>query len=144
MFTFEFSISVNRQQQEVFDFVSNPANDAQWQSSNISNELTSEGSVGVGSTMRSVDKLLGRKVESTTEVTVWDPPNQYAIKSIGGPFPFEITMTLESKEEGTQLTASGQAEFGGFFKLTEGLVGKQLEKQFTNDFDALKMMLEAG
>ncbi len=38
----------------------------------------------------------------------------------------------------------GQAEFGGFFKMAEGLVGKQLEKQLDTDFNGLKRALEEG
>ena len=144
MITFEKSIFINRPQQEVFDFVSNPGNDPQWRSSAESAEWTSEGPVGVGSTYRSVDRFLGRKIEGTTEVTSWDPPHQAGFKSVSGPMSFEGTMKLESKENGTQLTVAAQAEFGGFFKIAEGLVGKQLEKQIDADFDALKLVVEEG
>ena len=144
MFTFERSIFINRPQQEVFDFLSNPANNAQWQSSNQSAEWTSEGPVGVGSTYRSVGRFLGRKMDSTIEVTIWDPPNQFGSKVVSGPVPFESTGSLESQENGTQLTVTFQAEIGGFFKIAEGLVGKQGEKQFDADLGALKLLLEAG
>ena len=144
MFTFEKNLFINRPQQEVFDFLSNPANDAQWQGSTESAEWTSEGPFGVGSTQRSVFRFLGRKIESSTEVTIWDPPNQYSTKVLSGPIPFEITIKLESQENGTQVTAGFQAEFGGFFKMAEGLVGKQAAKQFDTDLDALKLLVEAG
>ena len=142
MYTFESSLFINRPPQEVFDFLTNPANDPQWRSSAVSGEWTSEGPVGVGSTFRSVDKFLGRKIESTNEVTIWDPPNQFSSKSVGGSMPFEGTMKLESKENGTQLTLGGQAELGGLFKIAEGLAGKQIEKQLVADFDALKLVME--
>ena len=83
MIAFEKSIFINRPQQEVFDFVSNPANDPQWRSGAESAEWTSEGPVGVGSTYRSVDKLLGRKIEGTTEVTIWDPPPSVSKRPAG-------------------------------------------------------------
>ncbi len=144
MATFEKSIIINRPQQDVFDFVSNPANDPQWQSTADSAEWTSEGPNGVGSTQRSTGKFLGRKMETTSEVTVWDAPNQFAIKSVGGPMPFEFSMKLASVEDGTQLSVNGKAEFGGFFKLAEGVVAKQAEKQFESDMESLKLLLEKG
>ena len=144
MITFEKSIFISRPQQEVFDFVSNPANNPQWQSSTEAGEWTSEGPPGVGSTLDLVIRFLGRKIESTSEITTWDPPNQFGSKVVSGPIPFEATMKLESKENGTQLTLRGEAEFGGFFKIAEGLVGKQLEKQRDANFNALKLLLEAG
>ena len=144
MLTFENSILINRPQQEVFDYLSNPANDRQWRSGAESAEWTSEGPPGVGSTQRSVDRFLGRKIESTIEVTIWDPPNQFGVKTVGGPISFEGTIKLESQENGTLITQTGSAEVGGFFKIAEGLVGKQAEKQAVADFDALKLVLEEG
>ena len=81
-------------------------------------------------------------MESTAEITAWDPPNLYGQKSIDSPFPFEFTMKLEPKENGTDLTMSGSAEPGGFFKLAEGLLRKQLEKQFSTDLKGLKLAME--
>jgi carbon monoxide dehydrogenase subunit G len=144
MITFEKSIFINRPQQEVFDFVSNRANDSQWQSGGGSTEKTSEGLTGLGTTYRSTTNLIGRGIESTTEIISWDAPNELSEKTTSGPIPFEGKTTFSPKENGTQLTFSGQAELGGFFKMAEGLVGKQMEKQIDTDLNALKLLLEQG
>jgi uncharacterized membrane protein len=144
MYAFEHSIFINRPVQEVFDFATNPDNTPKWQSSVESAEWTSNGPVGVGATWRAESKFLGRKIEATTQVTSWDPPNVNAFKTIGGPVPFENRMTFEAMNGGTQMSISGSAELGGFFKLAEGLVGKQVEKQIGSDFAALKLLLESG
>ena len=144
MINFENSLFINRPRQEVFDFLSNPANYAQWQSSTEVSEWTSEGPPGVGSTQRSVIKFLGRKIDSTIEVTIWDPPQHFGFKVVSGPVPFEGTVRLESKENGTQLTQTFQGEPGGFFKMAERLVGKQIEKSVETDLNALKLVLESG
>ena len=144
MFTFEKSIFINRPPQEVFDYITNPDNDSNWRSTAVSAEWTSDGPVGVGSTQRTVGKFLGRKIDSTNEVTVWDPPNQFSFKSVGGSIPLELSQKLAAEDNGTQLTINAQAELAGFFKLAEGLVGKQAEKQMDTDFNALKLVLEAG
>ncbi len=91
MFTFEKSIFINRPPQEVFDYITNPDNDSDWRSTAVSAEWTSDGPVGVGSTQRTVGKFLGRKIDSTNEVTVWDPPNQFAFKSVEGSIPLKIS-----------------------------------------------------
>jgi carbon monoxide dehydrogenase subunit G len=144
MIKFEKSYYIDRPKQEVFEFVTDPANDTKWRDSASSAEWISEGPVGVGSTQRSVDKFLGRKIELTTEVTAWDPPNKYGLKTLSGPVPTESTITFESEGSGTQLMINGQVEFGGFFKMTEGLIGKQVEKQLDTDFNGLKRVLEEG
>jgi uncharacterized membrane protein len=144
MYTFEKNIFINLPQQELFDYVTDPANDKKWRKSSVSGEWTSEGPVGVGSTQHSVDKFLGRNIESDSEVTIWDPPNEYGWKSVGGPVPFELSIKFSTEGDGTQLNFSGQAELGGFFKLAEGMAGKQMEKQIDGDFNNLKDVLEAG
>ena len=144
MVSFEKSLFINRPQQEVFDYLSDPANDSEWQSSTISSEWTSEGPPGVGSTLNQSIKFMGRKFESGSEVTAWDPPNHYAQKTTGGPIPFEVNLKFAAEENGTRVTVTGTAETGGFFKLAEGVVGKQLQKQVGSDFDNLKVVMEKG
>ena len=143
MYSFEKSITINRSLQDVFDYVTNPANDALWQSGVESSEWASDGSPGVGAINKVVRNFMGRKIESEIELTVWDPPNQMTGKSIGGPIPMEMTQKFEANGNGTLLTLTGQADIGGFFKLAEGLVGKQVEKQIESDHVALKQILEA-
>ena len=144
MFTFETTIFIDRPQQEVFDFVSNPANNPKWQGNFISAEWTSDNPVGVGSTQHSVSRFLGREMEATAEITVWDPPNQFSFRLPEGPYPAEGTNIFEPKGDGTQVTQKGTGEPGGFFKLAEGLVGKQLNKQLETNLSALKLLLENG
>ena len=144
MFMFERSIWVNRTQQDVFSYLSEPANDREWRDSNVSSEWISDPPHGVGSSYHSVDKFLGRKMEGTTEHHIWDAPDKIGFKSGSGPMSFQFTATLESKENGTQLTFSGQAKLAGLFKMAEGLAGKQMEKQLAVDMDGFKRVMEGG
>ena len=143
MVTFGKELVINRTQQDVFDFMSDPANGSQWQSSTVSAEWTSEDPIGVGSNQYSVTRFLGRKIDSTLELTTWDPPNRYSFKVVSGPIPFEASIEFAQEENGTKVTFSGNAEVGGFFKIAEGLVGRQFQKQIDTDWDALKLILEA-
>ncbi|MFO7622997.1 MAG: SRPBCC family protein, partial [Anaerolineales bacterium] len=95
MFKLEKSIFINCPQQEVFDFASDPANIHKWQSNFISVEWTSEEQHGVGSTQRSVSRFLGRDIESTSQITVWDPPHRFSFKVVRGPVPVEGDMKFE-------------------------------------------------
>ena len=144
MFAFERSIWVNRTQQEVWDYLSEPTNDPKWRGSAVSAEWISSPPYGVGSTYRSVDKLMGRNIDGTQVVTAWDVPDLYCFKSGSGPLSFEFTATLVSKDNGTQLTFSGQAELAGVFKIAEGLAGRQMEKQIAADMDGFKRVMEGG
>lgn len=143
MITFEHSLFIRRAQQEVFDFVSNPANDSQWRDSVEVVEWTSDEPHGVGSTLHQVDRFLGRQIDSTIEITSWDPPHQIGQRVVAGPVPFEMQLSLVSVDHGTQLNLVGQSEFSGVFKLAEGLMGKELEKIIGSELDNLRRLLES-
>jgi carbon monoxide dehydrogenase subunit G len=66
-----------------------------------------------------------------------------AYKTVNGPMPFETTATLQAQGDGTLLTHHVQGEFGGFFKLAEGLVGKQAQRTIETSAEALKLLMES-
>jgi len=144
MIEFEHSIFIDRPPQDVFDYMNTPANAAIWQNGSEAGEWTSEAPYGIGSTYRAVTKFLGRRFEADLEVTRWDPPTRSASKAISGPVPFENDLTYQAQGDGTLLKNKIQIEFGGIFKIAEGLVAKQLEKSVESDLSTLKLLLEAG
>jgi len=144
MISFEKQLFINRPQQELFDYVSNPDNDVHWRDSIVLAEWSSAEPHGVGSTQHLVDKFMGREIDSTVEITSWEPPHRFSQKMVSGPIPFEMTMNFKPAEQGTQLSIIGQAEFRGFFKLAEGLVRRQLEKVIDSEFNSLKRLMEEG
>ena len=144
MISFEKSFWTSKSPQEVFDYLSDPTNDAEWRESSVAAEWTSDSPHGVGSTYKSVDKLMGRKIEATQEITAWDSPNQFGFKGASGPMSFELTMTFEAQDNGTKATISVEAQSGGLFKMAENLFGKQMEKQFSTDMASLKRVMGGG
>ena len=142
MITFEKSISIARPRQEVFDYFVDPASQAEWSSSTESSEWTTDPPHGVGSKTKDVIKLLGRRIESESEITAWDPPGMAASK-VTKPFPGEFTARFSEQGEGTKLTLQVQGELSGIFKIAEGLLKGQVEKSFEADLNALKLILES-
>jgi carbon monoxide dehydrogenase subunit G len=143
MKTFTVTTFINRPAQEVFDFVTNPANAVQWESGTVSSTYTSEGPVGVGSKLQNIGRMMGRKIEANAEITQWNPPNVYGFKATNGPAKLEANYKFEVKDGGTLLIQSSQVELGGFFGMAEGLAVKQMQKQFETNFNTLKTLLEA-
>ncbi len=144
MHTFEQKITINRPVQDVFDYITDPLKSPEWQSAVEKVAWVTEGPPGVGSSWKTTGKFMGREIDSALEITSWDPPAQTSFKTVTGPVPFELTATLAEEGAGTNLTMRGTAEFGGFFKLAEGLVGKQMDKQMGSDLKSLKEVLEKG
>lgn len=141
MYQIESSVHINRPVQDVFNFVTNPANNAQWMSGTESAEWASNGRPGIGSTYTGVFNFLGRKIEGVVEVTGWNPPNSWSFKT-DGPISAETTTAFEAQGDGTLVKHSSQVEIRGLFQLAEGLVGKQLEKVYETNNTALKLILE--
>ena len=144
MFETKSSIFINRPPQDVFEAITDPDKIPVWQSMTETVESSSNGLIGVGSTMSVVAKFLGRKIESDIEITIWEPPQRVDFKFVNGPYPAEVTNTLKPQDEGTLLTARSQGEMGSFFKLAEGLVVRQLEKQLDANHESLKLLMESG
>ncbi len=145
MYKFTKSVFVNRPQQDVFDFLSNPANLSTWQPAIESAKWTATGMPGIRSTYSVLAKMLGGKTEGLFEITHWDPPHRYSYKSVKLAFPgtIESSVTLASNENGTQVTFEARLAITGIAKIAEGLLGKQAEKQDGGNIETAKQLLEA-
>jgi uncharacterized protein YndB with AHSA1/START domain len=138
----ETSVVINRPIEEVFRFTTNPENDARWQSGVLESGLVGDGPAGVGAQTREVRKFLGRRMESTAVVTEYEPNAKVAFKSTSGPVQYEARYVYEQVQGGTKLTLIGEADTAGVFKLAEGLVMRQFEKEMQAALAALKEILE--
>lgn len=138
----EKRISIARSPQEVFDYASDPANDGAWISGSEASEWITDPPHGVGSRQRNVQRFLGRRLESESEITAWDPPTGFSAR-FSKPFPGEFTARLSAQGEGTEVELTGEMEVGGFFRIAEGLVARQLDRTLDADLNALKLILES-
>lgn len=142
MINVEVSTIINRPLEDVFAFFTEPTNNPKWEEGLIECRKVSPVPMGVGAEIIEVRKFLGRHMESKLVVTAFEPDKKYAVKVAAGPIQFEISAMFESVGEGTKVSISGQGEPGGFFKLAEGLVKKQLQSQVDGDMGRLKRVLE--
>ena len=142
MYKFEKSVFINRPPEDVFAFMSNPANNSQWQKV-ISAEWTSEGPPGVGSTAKSVIRVFGFEMKEKNEITAWNPPHYYTFKLLLEMGTSEFTNKFEAQMDGTLLTTLVQMELVGFYKMMEGMLGKFTEKSIASSRATLKRVLES-
>lgn len=140
MVRIEFSVDVNRPPSEVFAYLTDADRLPEWQSGAV--EAQWEGEKARGAHIREVRKFLGRRMETKLEVTEYEPDRRFALRAVSGPVPFSVTQVLEPRDGGTRLSFSGEGEPGGFFKLAETIVARVAERQFKNDFETMKDILE--
>jgi carbon monoxide dehydrogenase subunit G len=136
----EETVTIRRTPEEVFAYLSDADKIPQWAPAKV--KLLTDGPVGVGSQFSQTASVLGQSLESVTEVTAYDKPKHYAVKSISGPVPFEQRFTLSPTEEGTKLDAVLEAEPGGLFKLAQPLIAPAMHKQLKDVVNNLKRLLE--
>ena len=139
----ESSVVINRPVEEVFDYVVDPNNTAQWAGPVVEAKKTSDGPVGLGSTSKRVTQFLGRTMESTYEITEFEPHSYYRDKTTSGPVPMKSRISVDSVKEGAKVTIEGEIEAAGFFKLAEPLLSRMAKRQIATDVQTLKDMLEA-
>ena len=143
MASFDLSVGIDRPAEEVFMFLTDVENRPRWISAVEEMELTSEGPLGVGSTARMVQRVLGRRMKTDILYTEYEPNRKISAKSTAGPMSFQLSYTLETVEGGTRLNMAVQGSAPGLFKLAEPVVVRILKRSFEADLANLKDLLEA-
>ncbi len=106
----------------------------------------SDGETGLGATGREVHERLGRRIETTWEITEYEPNHKVVYRSTSGPGEYESAWTYESVDGGTKLAISTQWEvFDGrtFGKLSARVLEQMYHKSLGGDLQSLKRLLEA-
>ena len=143
MVTIESSVDINRPIEEVFAYVTDPTKAPEWSSMVLECTLEGSESIGVGSRIRGIGKVLGRRLEHTAEVTQYDPPRKFATRSVSGPGHLDVERQLESIGEGTRYHSKLVGESGGLFKLADPIVAALMRRTVETDLQTLKALLEA-
>jgi ribosome-associated toxin RatA of RatAB toxin-antitoxin module len=134
---------INRPVEDVFALLEDIDRYPDWNSNLTQVRKTSEGPLGVGSTMVFVGKLLGRSFESDVVCTEYVANETLATKTSAGPFYIEVEYKLEPMDGGTRFTTALRGESKGFFKVGEGVAVGVVKKQFEAATENLKALLEA-
>jgi uncharacterized protein YndB with AHSA1/START domain len=141
MIKVEKSIFINKPPEAVFAFVTAEGNYTKFQAG-VTDVIEGGPRNTVGSQFTEVRKFMGQEMRTTMEITAFVPGVKWAAKVVKGPVPYEVTVTYEASNGGTQYTMRVEGEPKGFFKLAEGLVASQLEKSLAEDAQKLKELLE--
>ncbi|HMD81461.1 MAG TPA: SRPBCC family protein [Anaerolineales bacterium] len=128
----------------VFDFISKPENDFQWQYETLSSSQTSEGVITVGSSFRSTGHLMGNRIQSTFEVTEYEPNKRYGFKSLSGPLQSVTSYSLDISKRYTQVKISTQANVVNKLEFNENILEKKMKRQIKENLAMLKNILESG
>jgi hypothetical protein len=128
----------------VFEFISNPENDFQWQYGTLTCARLPGQILGPGACFQSTSNFMGQRAQSTFEVTEYVPSTRYGFKSLSGPLQSFTFFTFEIAKGYTQVKLSMQANLINMVELSENVLEKKLKRQFKENLAMLKNIMEVG
>jgi uncharacterized protein YndB with AHSA1/START domain len=144
MFTRSVSVLIARPIDEVFAFVADVRNRPSWDDSVDREELTSPEPIGVGSTVRTRLRSMGRDYEYTWEIVEHEPPRRMRVESTSGPFPTTLTFEFDGRDGGTQVTASVMGRPTGMLRALQPMISRTTQQNLDRGYARLKRLLENG
>lgn len=138
------SIHIYQPIKRVFEFISNPENDFQWQYGTLSSTRTSEIISALGACFQTTGNFMGHRIQSTFQVTEFESNKTYGFKSLSGPLQSFTTYTFTLASGYTQINLVTQANVVNFVELNENILEKKLKKQLKENLAMLKSILEVG
>ena len=137
------STMIDRPAEQVFDFVSAPENDFQWQYGTLAAARLPDGASQLGSFFRTIGHLVGYRVQGVFEVTEYEPNRKYAFRSIAGPLHLQTCYTFNVSSDSTKISITTRAHATGLFEMDERLLERKMKKQLKENLKLLKDLLEA-
>ena len=128
---------------KVFVYTTEAKSWPKWQSFIMEAEQTSQGPMGVGTTFKGTNRMMGRTMKWTAKVTEYEPNRTWAKNITCGSVIIEERMTCDSQEGGTSFTIIYDMKVGGFLKLFSPMVVSSTRKETKKSLSNLKSILEA-
>jgi len=142
MFTVTESVTIDRPVTEVFDFFTEGR--ARWDESVISEELTSSPPVGVGSTLHTRMRAVGREVDFDWRVTAYDPGARMAVTSTSGIMATSSDLQFADANGATVVAVRIDAEPTGIMRLAEPMIADSIRSTLSTSLARAKRMLESS
>lgn len=143
MITFDLEETIQRPVEAVWSFLDTTSNGTQWQPATIDQRYTSPEPHGLGSVGLNARQVMGRRVETTWEITEYTPERSFTTKSTSGPISYMLSYAFEAVDRGTHLSLHFQGDPNGLFKVAEPLLASTVKKEFVEDHARLKALLES-
>ena len=143
MINLHVSTMIYRPVKQVFDFVSAPENDFQWQYGTLAAARLPDGASRLGSFFRTIGHLVGHRVQGIFEVTEYEPNRKYAFRSISGPLRVQTCYTFDVSSGSTRISITTQAHATSIIEMNERLLERKMKKQLKENLALLKDLLEA-
>ena len=138
------STTIDQPVDRVYEYVSTPENDPRWVPASLRHEMLSPAPMRVGSITEEDVWFLGRRMRYAWEITQYEPPGTFALRSISGPILATIRVLLESLGGArTKVIVVGEVQLRGVYKPMEVVMRWVAQRQFGTQLRKLKNLLES-
>lgn len=138
------SVDIDRSPEEVFAYMADPARQVEWQESLVSVRVETEGPIRAGARLTHRRKVGPRTMESTSELTAYEPPRLLAFRTLDGPIRAQGSGRVEPTESGSRVSLELDFSGHGLGKLMLPIVRRQAARQVVTDHQTLKRILESA
>ena len=140
----EQTFRVGRPPEEVFDYLTDPAHLAEWQTSKTHVEQVTPGPVGLGTRVRERTKPpRAKEFEQLVEFTTFDRPRRVHVHVVEGPYPVDGTWDFTAEDGGTRVDFAAEGPLRGPMKLLQPVFRRVMARQFAGYHDHLRRNVEA-
>jgi uncharacterized protein YndB with AHSA1/START domain len=130
--------------ERVFDYMTDPANLRDWQTSKTRVEVLSEGPPGPGFRVREWTKVPGRaEFEQVVEFTRFERPTLLHTHIVEGPQPLDGTWSLSADGGGARVEFVAEGELRGAMRFAAPIIAPIIGRQFRHYHDNLRRNVEA-
>ena len=144
MIDFTIETTIHRPVDDVFAYVTDPSQLANWQTNTVSAIQEGDGPFGLGTRLREVHRAPGGKeLESLVEVSEFKPNRALALQVREGT-PIHLRITFQPTDQGTLMRLQPHGQLTGVMRLAQPVLQRTLKHQFERHCATLKSLLESG
>ncbi len=142
MTNIEHSVIINRPADEIWKFMSKIEDIPAWDIGVVDARITSEGLLGVGSTIETRRQFFGRQRVGKVQITEWQPPRMAAFQMKLEQATATQRYLIEPLEHGTKLTVVAELLFNGWWKWVAPVMARMLKRDESGDLANIKRIME--
>jgi len=141
----EETFRVARPPEAVFDYMTDPANLAEWQTTKTYVEQITPDPRGVGTRIRErTNPPVGKEFEQVVEFAEFDRPRRLATRIVEGPVKVDGWWTFTPEGDGTRVEFVAEGELRGLMRVLGPLTARMMSRQFAGYHRKLRENLEGA
>ena len=139
----EESVEIHCPVEKAFAFTTDAGSWSKWLTIIPEAEQTSKGPVGVGTTFKGTNQLMGRTMKWTAQATEYEKNKKFGKNITSGSVFIEQHNTYNPTKDGLKFTIVCDMKVNGFLKLLSPMIVSSMQKELKKSLGNLKQILEA-